>query len=133
MSDTDLLFLYSENVQIVYTVLAFLTTVLFAYLAAIFITVHRLSWPYFSLLSALHFLLSSSLAAAVSRQAALLKQYTVEISRRIAEEGSSISFLNAESLDPWAPIGMMIFWAVATVISIGFAAKLKMDRNRVDA
>ena len=129
MSDTDLLFLYSEYLQAFYTTLGFLTTILFAYIVASFVTVHRLSWGQFSMLAILHFLLSSSLAASVANQAEMLSNYANEIATRISVEGSPIGFINPESLDPWAPIELLIFWVAATLISIGFAAKLKIDRR----
>ena len=61
MTDAELLTLYSGNLQGMYAVLGLLTSLIFAYVVANYLAVHKLSWVLFGILTLMYFAIAMDL------------------------------------------------------------------------
>ena len=122
MSEFELVSLYHEAISVFFTVVTLMTSLLFAYLVAMFFMAHRLGIALFVILNVLYaivcFALSGGLLANGER-AALIGQ---EILMQAAQPGSVIDFLDGSQFIPLnMPTAMTWFVRVAVVLSLLYA------------
>jgi hypothetical protein len=130
MSNIDLLLLYGEYIGILYTMLGFLTTLVFAYIVANYVVVHHLSWTMYGLLTALYLILAVSIAGSLARLVSLLDNVTSQILLRIDNGDAAVAFIDPQGLEIWLPTNIFLVWSFIIAVSVGFAIKLKVDRKK---
>jgi hypothetical protein len=132
MSEVELVSLYHEAISVFFTVVTLMTSLLFAYLVAMFFMAHRLGIALFFILNVLYAMVSFALSSgmlAAGKRAALIGQ---EILTQAAQPGSVIDFLDGSLFIPMnAPSAMTWFVRVAIVLSLLYAVLHRKAQREV--
>jgi hypothetical protein len=132
MSEVELVSMYHEAISVFFTVVTLMTSLLFAYLVAMFFMAHRLGIALFIILNVLYatvcFALSGGLMANGNR-AAVVGQ---EILMQAAQPGSVIDFLNGSQFIPMnMPTAMTWFVRMAVFLSLLYAVLHRKAQREV--
>ncbi len=132
MSEVELVSMYHEAISVFFTVVTLMTSLLFAYLVAMFFMAHRLGIALFVILNILFatvcFALSGGLLAN-GKRAAIIGQ---EILMQAAQPGSVIDFLDGSQFIPMnMPTAMTWFVRVAVLLSLLYAVLHRKAQREV--
>ncbi|MDX1381042.1 MAG: hypothetical protein R3233_07965 [Xanthomonadales bacterium] len=129
MTDFEVVIAYTEQVDLLFSVLTLVITILFSYLVGMFFIGKRLSLVLFWIISVLYFLVMYLQLAAVSatgRRAASLGE---ELVRRINSEASAIGWMNSQVIPANVPTVLYWFFFTALVLSIVFSVLRRREHD----
>ena len=132
MSEVELVSMYHEAISVFFTVVTLMTSLLFAYLVAMFFMAHRLGIALFVILNALYltvcFALSGGLLANGNRAARIGQ----EILMQASQPGSVIDFLDGSQFIPMnMPTAMTWFVRGAVILSLLYAVLHRKAQREV--
>lgn len=129
MTDFEVLVAYSDQVDLLISVLSLVITILFSYLVGMFLIARRLSLILFWVINILYFLVMYMQIAAISATGRRAASIGAELVRRIREPGSDIPWLNGQVIPPNVPTVMYWFFFAALLLSVLFAVLRRRERD----
>ena len=129
MTDFEVVIAYTEQVDLLFSVLSLVITILFSYLVGMFFIGKRLSLVLFWIISVLYFLVMYLQLAAVSATGRRAASLGVELVRRINSEGSAIGWMNSQVIPANVPTVLYWFFFTALVLSIVFSVLRRREHD----
>ena len=129
MSDFEVLAAYTDQVDLLISVLSLVITILFSYLVGMFLIARRLSVVLFWVINILYFLVLYMQIAAVSATGRRAASIGAELVRRIQQPGSDVPWLSSQVIPPNVPTVMYWFFISALLLSILFAVLRRREHD----